>query len=90
MKSSILALVFLAGILGTSQSTKADERSGDHHSFGHHDEYDSDYHHGYDRDYYRDYSWDDPYWYHNHYGYWHHHRGYWTYRGHDHIFINVD
>lgn len=37
----------------------------------------------------RDHDWNDEYWRHEHYGYWHGERGYWQYRGHEHVFIPV-
>jgi hypothetical protein len=37
----------------------------------------------------RDHDWNDEYWRENHYGYWHGERGYWQYRDHKHVFIQV-
>jgi hypothetical protein len=91
MKSSIFALTLFAGVIGISQNSQAgSERRGDH---GDSDHREYDHYRGYDSDhrwdYDRDYNWDDYYWHDRHFGYWRHHRGYWTYRGGEHIFINV-
>ena len=99
MKSSILALALFASAIGIAQNSKAEFgrrggfRDSDHREYNNHD-YDRDNHRDYDRDYdrgdRREYNWDSHYWGHHHFGYWHNHRGYWTYRGGEHIFINVD
>ena len=96
MKSSILALALFAGVIGVTQSTKAESRGREDHynsgyrGYDHHEDYYSGDHRDYDRDHYREYNWDNSYWSHHHFGYWHNHRGYWTYRDGQHIFISVD
>jgi hypothetical protein len=88
MKNLILALALFGSAIGIAQSAKAESgRRGDHHDSDH-----REYNHyqEYDRDDYHEYNWDHSYWDHHHFGYCHHHRGYWTYRGGQHIFINVD
>jgi hypothetical protein len=37
----------------------------------------------------RDRDWNEPYWKHEHYGYWHGERGYWRNYHHHHEFIRV-
>jgi hypothetical protein len=88
LKNSILTLAVIASLVGISQSTKA-------HSFRREDHDDSDrrdydHFHDFDSRDYQEYDWNSSYWHHHRYGYWHHHWGYWSFRGPEHIFINID
>ena len=90
MKTLALALALFGATIGVPQ--KAAAKSGEFRES--HRNYDRnyyrDYHGDYRQEYDQDYDWDHPYWRSHRYGFWHHHRGYWDYRDHRHIFIDVD
>ena len=90
MKTVALALALFGATIGVPQ--KAAAKSGEFRQS--HRDYDRNYHRDYHGDYRQEYDqnydWDHPYWRSHRYGFWHHHRGYWDYRDHRHIFIDVD
>ncbi|HYY28656.1 MAG TPA: hypothetical protein VE860_11955 [Chthoniobacterales bacterium] len=77
MKTLFLVLAFVT-LIGGSLAAKADE----HHDWDH-DHYDYDHwdHH--------DHYWNDRYWHEHQYGFWHGYPGYWSYRHHSHVFIQI-
>jgi hypothetical protein len=83
MKSLVLALAISVTAIGMSQ--KAEAGMGGHGGFGGGHDFDRGRHFGRG-----EYSWNHPYWRSHRFGYWNNHRGYWSYRDHQHVFIDVD
>jgi hypothetical protein len=96
MKSLVLALAISVTAIGLSQ--KAEAGMGGHGGFrgdfsrGYDFDRGHDFDHGRDfsRGSQREYSWNHSYWRSHRFGYWNNHRGYWSYRDHQHVFIDVD